>query len=57
MCGSTAEFRELPFRVFPDIDDDLAANYRGSIENLAEPHVANVRLPQLRLRAHAWRLR
>jgi hypothetical protein len=22
-------FWRLPFRVFPDIDDDLAANYRG----------------------------
>jgi hypothetical protein len=34
MHGSTAQFVGLPFRVFPDIDDDLAADYRGSIENL-----------------------
>jgi hypothetical protein len=27
-------FEGLPFRVYPHIDADLAANYRGSIENL-----------------------
>jgi hypothetical protein len=40
MCGSMNEFRGLPFRVWVDIDDDLAANRRQP-----PPTAANRRQP------------